>query len=190
MKDLKEYFINESVFKNNLHDNMSSIEQLLTQKISELVGNNNTLKVEVDGTNIEFLKNNEVDNENDSEIYSAAGILVERYLTSLLDNEIQSESFFGNDFNTMLDELQDLDNGSYENYDFEIGDLCFEVKSYHKTENNGIWMSKAQTSKIGNDAFFIFAQVAVSKNNLLIKDIVVRQKKNLKTSGNYIKGAK
>jgi len=190
MKNLKDCIINESKFKDNLHDNISDIETFFTNKLSKLIGKNNTLKVEIDGTNLEFLTNVEKDNEYDSELYSAAGVLIEKYLKSLLKNEINSENFFKSDFNNILKELKNIDNGSYENYDYEISDLRFEIKCYHKTNNSGIWLSKMQKEKIGNDAFFILAQISVSKNFIQIKDIVVRQRHNLTISGNYITGAK
>lgn len=190
MKDLNEYIINESKFKDNLHDNMLDIENFFTNKLSELIEKNNTLKIEVDGVNVEFLQNEESDNEYDSEIYSAAGVLIERYLTSLLNKEIQSEKYFGSDLEQMLIKLKDIDNGSYENFDFEMSDVCFEIKCYHKNDNDGIWLSNKQKSTIGDDAFFILVNVAVSKNLISIKDVVIRQRKNLQISGNYIKGAK
>ena len=79
MKSLKEYMINES-FQNNLHDKMDDLEKTLTNKILTLVGKNNTLTVSVDNSEINFLTNTEQDNESMHDIYSAAGILLEKYL--------------------------------------------------------------------------------------------------------------
>ena len=57
MKPISKFIIdiNESKFLNNLHDNMNDIETQLTNKLSKLISSNNTLTVNVDGANINFL---------------------------------------------------------------------------------------------------------------------------------------
>lgn len=187
MKSIITY-INESKFLNNLHDNMNNIETELTNKLSKLISSNNTLTVNVDGTNINFLTNSEEDNKEMYELYSAAGILIEKYLSYLLNKEIESEDYFGSDFEQMITH-DNLDNGSYDSYDLTLGDLCFEIKCYHKLDNEGIYISDKQ-KKMGPDACLILVQVGIGENNIIIKDIVVKQFKNLKISGKYIKGSK
>lgn len=49
---------------------------------------------------------------------------------------------------------------------------------------------KKQNSKIGPDGLFILVNICISKNSIIIKDIVVRQRKNLHIASSYIKGAK
>ena len=188
MKDIKEYLIKES-FTNNLHDNMDSLETLLTTKLSKLIGENNTLKVSVDNTEINFLTNNEEDNDALSEIYSAGGILLEKYIIHLLESKINSEDYFETD-GKFIEEIQNLDNGSYDNYDWTLGDMCFKIKSFHKFETSGINITKKQKTQIGPDALFILIEVGISKNYISIKDIIVRKFKNLKTSGKVISGSK
>ncbi len=89
-----------------------------------------------------------------------------------------------------VNDIHDLDNGTYENYDWTLGDMCFEIKSFHKFETSGINISKNQKSQIGPDALFILVEVGVAQNNIMIKDIIVRKFKNLKTSGKVIVGIK
>jgi len=188
MKTLKESLLNESKFQNNFHDNLNEIETQLTNKLSELISSNNTLTVNVDGTDINFLTNSEEDNNEIYELYSAAGILIEKYLIYLLNKEVNSEDYFGSEFEKMITH-DDIDNGSYKSYDLDLGDLCFEIKCYHKLNNEGIYLTNKQ-KQIGPDACLILVQIGIGKNNIMIKDIVVRQFKNLKVSGNYIKGSK
>lgn len=188
MKSLSNYIINESKFLNNLHDSMNDIEIQLTNKLAKLISSNNVLTVNVDGTNINFLTNSEEDNNEMYELYSAAGILVEKYLSFLLKKEIESEDYFGSDFERMITH-DNLDNGSYDSYDLTLGNSCFEIKCYHKLDNDGIYISDKQ-KKMGPDVYLIFVQVGIGKNNIMIKDVVVRQFKNLKVSGKYIKGTK
>ena len=191
MKPISKFIIdiNESKFLNNLHDNMNDIETQLTNKLSKLISSNNTLTVNVDGANINFLTNSEEDNKETYELYSAAGILIEKYLSYLLNKEIESEDYFGSDFEKMITN-NDLDNGDYDLYDLNLGNLCFEIKCYHKLDNEGIYISNRQKKIIGPDACLVLVQVGISKNNIMIKDVVVRQFKNLKVSGKFIKGAK
>lgn len=190
MKSINQFIIdvNEGKFLNNLHDNMNDIENQLTNKISKLISSNNTLTVNVDGANINFLTNSEEDNKEIYELYSAAGILIEKYLIYLLNKEIESEDYFGSDFEKMITH-DNLDNGDYDSYDLTLGDLCFDIKCYHKLDNEGIYISDKQ-KKIGPDACLILVQVGIGKNNIMIKDVVVKQFKNLKVSGKYIKGTK
>ena len=108
MKDIKSFLINES-FSNNLHDNMDDLEILLTNKLAKLVGNNNTLKVSVNNTEINFLNNSEEDNEGLTEIYSAGGILLQQYLIHLLESKINSEDYFETD-GKFINEISNLDN--------------------------------------------------------------------------------
>lgn len=188
MKDIKSFLINES-FSNNLHDNMDDLEILLTNKLAKLVGNNNTLKVSVNNTEINFLNNSEEDNEGLTEIYSAGGILLQQYLIHLLESKINSEDYFETD-GKFINEISNLDNGTYSNYDWTLGDMRFEIKSFHKFEKSGINLSKNQKSQIGPDALFILIEVGISKNYIMIKDIIVRKFKNLKVSGKVITGIK
>lgn len=188
MKSLKEYMINES-FQNNLHDKMDDLEKTLTNKILTLVGKNNTLTVSVDNSEINFLTNTEQDNESMHDIYSAAGILLEKYLVHLLETKVNNEDYFETD-DQFVNNVHDLDNGTYENYDLTLGDMCFKIKSFHKFETSGINISKNQKSQIGPDALFILVEVGVAQNNIMIKDIIVRKFKNLKTSGKVIVGIK
>ena len=48
-------------------------------------------------------------------------------------------------------DIKDLDNGAYDNYDFELGDMCFMIKSFHKSfhkfETSGINLSKKTKSR-------------------------------------------
>lgn len=187
MKNLSTY-ITES-FTNNLHNNMDDLETLLTNKLSKLIGENNTLKVTVDNSEINFLTNNEDDNDLLSDLYSACGVLLEKYIIHLLEEKINSEDYFEKD-GEFVNNINNLDNGSYKNYDWELGDMCFEIKSFHKFEKSGINLSKNQKSQIGPDALFILIEVGISKNYISIKDIIVRKFKNLKTSGKIISGAK
>ena len=196
MKELKDFLItNENInitkskFLNNLHIELTDAEMQITNKLAELISYNNTLTVNVDGADINFLTNSEEDNKEMHDLYSVAGILVEKYLVYLLNKEINSESYFGSDFEQVLSQ-KNIDNGSYKSYDLELNDLCFEIKCYHKLDNEGIYLSNKQKSQIGPDAYLILVQVGIGKNNIMIKDIVVKQFKNLKVSGNYIKGAK
>ena len=188
MKYIKSFLINES-FSNNLHDNMDDLEILLTNKLAKLVGNNNTLKVSVNNTEINFLNNSEEDNEGLTEIYSAGGILLQQYLIHLLESKINSEDYFETD-GKFINEISNLDNGTYSNYDWILGDMRFEIKSFHKFEKSGINLSKNQKSQIGPDALFILIEVGISKNYIMIKDIIVRKFKNLKVSGKVITGIK
>jgi len=188
MKAIKQFINESSKFKNNLHDNLTEIENILTQKISDLINENNTLKIEVEGVSIDFLNNDEQSNESDSEIYSAGGILVEKYLSYLLNKEINSEDYFGSDFEKIVSDFKDLNVGTYSNYDFNLGNINFEIKCYHKTDNEGIYLTKKQKEEIGPDAFFILVQIGISKKYIMIKDVVVKQRKNLKIQSNYIKG--
>ena len=68
--------------------------------------------------------------------------------------------------------------------------MRFEIKSFHKFEKSGINLSKNQKSQIGPDALFILIEVGISKNYIMIKDIIVRKFKNLKVSGKVITGIK
>lgn len=129
MKSLKEYMINES-FQNNLHDKMDDLEKTLTNKILTLVGKNNTLTVSVDNSEINFLTNTEQDNESMHDVYSAAGILLEKYLVHLLETKVNNEDYFEID-DQFVNNIHDLDNGTYENYDLTIGDMCFEMNYNH-----------------------------------------------------------
>jgi len=188
MKNLVEFLnpINEA-YLNNLHDNMDDLENLLTNRLSLLIGENHSLSVSVTGNKIEFSFEN--DSEYDSEIYSAAGVIIQSYVKSLLNEKKNSEDYFEKD-GKFLDELHDLDNGTYSRYDWELGDLVFEIKSFHKFEKSGINISKNQKEQIGPDAIFILIEVEIAKGEILIKDIICRKFSNLKISGKKIVGIK
>ena len=188
MKALNEYLnpINEA-YLNNLHDNMDDLENLLTNRLSLLIGEGNALSVSVTGNKIEFsFENDEV---YDSEIYSAAGVILQSYVKSLLKKKTNAEDYFEKD-GDFLNNLEELDNGTYDRYDWELGDLVFEIKSYHKFEKSGINISKNQKEKIGPDAIFILIEVEIAKGEMMIKDIICRKYANLKVSGKKIVGVK
>jgi len=190
MKTIKEYIINEAKFKDNLHNNLDNIEKSLTDELVELIDINNVLTINVDNNNINLLGDSENDNEKDSEIYSAASVITERYIKYLLNSKINAEDYSNSNFKKLINSIDNINVGTYNSFDYDLDDLRFEIKCYHKLDNNGIYLTDKQKSEIGPDALFILIKIGVSNKNITLKDIVVKFRKNLTISSNYITGSK
>jgi len=193
MKSLSQYINKENVFEANVNfdftSNLNDIEKHFTQKISKLIGKNNNITISIGGIDDIELMPKEIENKSIAyDLRSAAGILVENYIKKLLNTELSSEDYLLSD-DKFIDDIENADFGTYTNYDFEIGNIPFEIKTYSEYTNNGIYISKSQKD-IGPDAFFILVELAFSQNTIMIKNISVRQYKNIISSGKYITGVR
>lgn len=172
MKSITEYIVNE-----NLHD-LTEIETQLTLLFSKLFPTNRiSINLDIDDYEIDL------SSEDFSESNQFVGILVENYLKQLLRKELNKEE--RGELISILQNYNGSDYGDYNNYDYVFNNICFEIKC--SSDENKFYVSDKQRTEIGPDAIFILVTFELNKNNILLTDIIVKQKSSCKYSGKYLR---
>ena len=165
-KHLNENVITDSYNLTPLENELSSKLYKLENKIINLGLDNEFLKERLD---IPEYKNN---------LHAALGILTENYIIEFIDrNHIN--------FNDLSEELiENIDEeslGSYLLWDYQDYNSIFkaEIKTFFNDDLN-CGLSYNQFKKIGSAGFFILVNISIDDDcNMYIKDIFVKQRKNL-----------
>lgn len=172
-------FIKESKTITNSLRNLNDIEIELTNFFMDnIIDNNISIDMKIGDFNINF------NDEEFIEKNQCVGVLLEQYIKHILNTDINKK-----EKSAIINILKNYngDNyGEYTKYDFIIGDVPFEIKC--SADFNFFYVSDKQKQQIGPDALFILINFELSKNNILIKELIVKQRKNCKiTGGNYLR---
>ena len=169
----------QKIIYTHLNENkLNKIEDKLTNKFIDL--RNQKIKLDIDS---DFLQKRLADKTARRSIYSAIGILVENKIYNFIENNIDFK-YFEERYKTYL-----KNKDTYNYYDFKYESLKFEIKTFFTNiENLHIYISNSQKQNIGQKGLFLLAKVHLNNNEVIIDDIFIKQRKNLKIHNNYIIG--
>ena len=171
--------LNESTVDPQL---VSVLERELSEQFNKLIGKQINLDLDP-----EFLKKRLETEEYKNNLHAALGILVENYVMELIDKNNISMNIYNED---LIREVDEQLIGNYINWDFEDQNSIFraEIKTFFNDDLN-CYLSYQQYNNIGSDGFFILVNVSIDINdnnvNIFIKDIYVKQRKNLQIDNRY-----
>lgn len=178
MKNLNNYIVESTHVNNNLRT-LNDIELKLTNFFTDnIIENVISIDMKIGDFNIDF---NDIDF---TEKNQCVGILLEQYIKHIFKTDI--EKLDKSNLIELLKSYNDDNFGNYDQYDYVVGGVPFEIKC--SGDFDKFYVSDNQKKNIGDDALFVLINFELSKNNIMINEVIVKQRKNCKiTSENYLR---